>query len=160
MVNKQRLDELVENLGMKNEIAPLLDFEDGYPRLERAIQKCLNHYDGKTFAIVINKRGFSKPYELRKLDVSISIFRRYYGIGQNAESIFDIWMDVYGDLYYTKAELQKRNCNKEEIQWMKERMKERGKYMSRGELVSQKIHGVLDLLRQKHKAEIWYGTLG
>ena len=148
-MNQQKLDQLIQKLGMTSEIKPLLesnaDGEIGYERFERAVEKILDSYKENGGRIKVKeKRKIKIPnyraYKLftefriidrttyksiKKLERSIEYFKRNYGICCKYESLSEI--------------SERENLSRERI--------------------NQKIHETLNLLKSKHKKDLWYETL-
>jgi len=159
---KKRLDKLVKRLGMSQSLVGLLDSDKAYERFERAVGDCLQEYEDGSKKMRINVVNYqevfsssptpwnsSKPKYV-KVERAKSIptrgieyFKRNFGIGCEPETTFDIAEKEFGKFdtpdppgYYIH--------------------KPRLKYCAK---ISYKISPVVKLLKQRHKKDIWYGTL-
>ena len=145
-MNKPRLDDLLQKIGMTEPMKPLLESDSGaYFRLENAVDECLGSYKGvdqiavqagytpkwslkpfKNGRTTVGGKSFYGFHRLttKKLQHRISWFRRYYGIN---------------DVVRTQKEI----ASEENLT---------------STAIGNGIDFVESLLAQRHKHDIWYGT--
>lgn len=159
---RNRLNQLVEKLGMVHELKPLLESGENdsevYGRFEQAIVEILDSYEGKRPPIFYFK-GKSRSFE--DFSKAVEPFKKRYGIGcEPAISNFDLVESVRGE--YVESDFVKYypgwGETPEEREKSKLEYKNRNKRSFSGRLI-WRINEVVSLLQQKHKRDIWYKTL-
>jgi len=129
---RKKLDELVGKLGMSQSLAVLLDSDEYYERFERAVENCLQEYlEGK------KGRSINTVYWKSKLGGKVILRPTLV-----PSKYFDVFRRNYGI-----------GCSN---QTLREIGTSEG--VSLG-CIGQKVRSVVEILRQKNKRDIWYGTL-
>jgi len=179
-MERKQIDRLVKSLGMTEELQPLLESnangETGYDRFERAVERCLQSYskEGVVAKYISNRSGrlvscpgfnkFTKP------------FVNFYGIGCPAKNLYESALDFlrknarwHDDTRALKkiaeeAEEARLAGNSEEYQ---SNLLSKGYPKETHERIIQEKSGqsqsriniVTEVLKFKHKKDIWHGTL-
>ena len=177
MKTKQdKLNELVEKLGMQIEMQPIFKSDDeAYERFERAVEKCLRRYD---FTVVYlsdgsrvendgGVRGYQRTPRYKnkgngnlttvpKFEQSAELFRKYYGIGCEPQDL-PILVGSYTRMIESRRHKFFNNSNDDEND--KELSRLRSFCPIDKADFKRKIENVALMLKNKHKRDLWYGSL-
>ena len=144
-MKKQLIDRLVKRLDMSYELEPLLDSTEAYQRFERTITRILGERRGTKPTIrkkPIYISDFHAHCSLGAFDEALDCFKKTYGIGTSRETKDEI---------AESTGIMARCLSK--IPYDHTHTPGKG-------VVQQKVKFVVDVLKQYHKKDIWYGTLG
>jgi hypothetical protein len=139
-MDRKTADRLVARLGMTDDLAPLLDSDEAYQRFEKAVSDVLISLAGKRQLIRDTGRYDCRCHDfvfesIGNIDLAITCFRRYYGIGRAEQNKHDIARDL------NLGEKKGREENSKESS------------------VIKRVWFIKEVLRQYHKKAIWYATL-
>ncbi len=134
-MDKTLIERLVKKLGMSTEMSVVLDSEESYTRFEEAISSCLNSH-----------RGWINPFVVYTDVVDVfdgrgkRLFKRHHSMDYlKARRLFESYYGI-GQESLNSGEIAK----KEEIS---------------PNMVLNYVHYISKILRQKHRKDLWYGTL-
>ena len=139
--------------------------EEGYHRFEEALYYCLEKYrDSRNSPYIETNKKSAKGgiVALNDFPLTLEHFLDYYGIFRPHKSSMGIAVETYGVYYYTKTKKMTRweQRQNEDDRFDVDAKKFNRRIHARKSLVSNRIVFVTELLKQRHKSDIWYQTLG
>lgn len=157
---QEKLNELIEKLGMQVDMQPLLDSDangkTGYERFEKAVENVLDSYRGKRPRIKKTVYGYKRPgtnpVSVLDRDFSRSNWyekSHYVPLKLEACKSFKSF-ERCGDYFRRNYGI---GC---EAETMQDIAKSEG--ISYGNVVNR-VRVVLNIIKQKHKKDLWYGSL-
>jgi hypothetical protein len=152
-MDKSKTQDLVRRLGMELELAPLLDSDEAHGRFEKVVVNCLDSYKGKTPTIKSWRRSFTgrfidPEHPGKSTDKHYSF--AYKPIYEMIPTHCTITLDFDEVIGYFKK-YYGIGCESKRMQNID--------YLRTKSSISNYIDFIHKLLKQRHKQDIWYGTL-
>ncbi len=186
-LKQERLDELVDTLGMRRELAPLFEYDAGYERFESAVQQCIErHIEGwknrkfmryamvmSAYSIAQYRRSFGendiggwiwcRPFRGKVIEDRLRIEESVHRYEKQDDGTFVAEIRYGEHVTPMDAELFKHyfgiSCVPELYADIVTKRERGPRSRNPPHDTRNRINRFVDFLRVKNRCSIWYGTL-